>query len=791
MKDEPPQRSGKLAARLSAKSQQPSRKLNLPSRVRGRVRRGADRFLGAHLLWSVLLVALALAILIGQRSNKDWHRFSVGDVAPYDVKATLDIPIVDETLTDERRRQAREGIPDVYVHDSERGMQLARELAAVFERGRRAFEEASLQGAENPDDLVGRLFAKTVGPQVRDTLIGRRFDVELERELKSAVTSILAQEVVGNKALLERKPAILLAHVPGEREEKFEHLESYDRIIDLEQARADLRDTLSRGLAALDEAARDAMIVFTASFLDSNVNFDAEATETRRENAAAKIPRVRVMVARGDVLIRKNEPFTEESLSTLRAAERTWGGTFGWRGFWGLLFLLSMLAFFIYRYTDYHQRAFHKLRHLHALLVMMLLFMMALSQAVVWLAGVITDDLASPFNRLSSYVYLIPLGAGAILVALLANGRIANVYAGFAALLFGAMHGMDFHLTLWAMVVQLSGVYAISTYRERAALLRAGLVVGGAAAVSALAIEALQGNLEPSLDWAYGASLAFVGGALGVGLVISFSLPLLERLFNVLTDIRLLELSNVNNPLLSELALKAPGSYNHSLVVGTLAEEGARAIGANSLFCRVAAFYHDIGKITHAEYYVENQRGINPHDRLAPSMSALIIASHVKDGIKLAREAGLPEQIVDIIPQHHGTKLMTFFYEKAKSAADPSMGPVKEEDFRYPGPKPQTREAAIFMLADAVEAAARTVDEPNANRLREVIRKVTNSVVLDSQFDECDLTFADLDNIGKAFHKLLVSMYHHRVDYPGFEFGKPKGKPKVTELQDRKLAKGS
>ena len=209
---------------------------------------------------------------------------------------------------------------------------------------------------------------------------------------------------------------------------------------------------------------------------------------------------------------------------------------------------------------------------------------------------------------------------------------------------------------LWGMLVQFAGVYAISTYRERSALLRAGLVVGGAGGGGGAALEAVRGNRSRPAESLYALSLAFVGGAVGVGLVISFSLPLLESLYNVLTDIRLLELSNVNHPLLSELAVKAPGSYNHSLIVGTLAEEASRAIGANSLFCRVAAFYHDVGKMNKPEYFVENQRGVNPHDRLAPSMSALIIASHVKDGISMAREAGLPEQIVDIIPQHHGTQ---------------------------------------------------------------------------------------------------------------------------------------
>ena len=426
------------------------------------------------------------------------------------------------------------------------------------------------------------------------------------------------------------------------------------------------------------------------------------------------------------------------------------------------------------RYSSYHQRSFKKLNHLYALLVLMLLSMLLLGQAILWLVNEAVTNLASPFDQVGTYTYLIPLGAGSILVALLANGRIAMVYSAFASLLFGAVNDWDAYLMIWAMLVQCAGLYAISTYRERAALLRAGLVVGSVGAMSALAMETVKGSLEPWSTSLYGAALALIGGAVGVGLIVSFSLPMLEGLFNVLTDIRLLELSNVNNPLLAQLAIQAPGSYNHSLVVGTLAEEGAKAIGANTLFCRVSAFYHDIGKMNKAEYFVENQRGTNPHDRLSPSMSALIISSHVKDGIKMAREAGLPEQIIDIIPQHHGTKRMSYFYEKAKRTQDPSLGPVKEEEFRYPGPKPQTREAAIFMLADAVEAAARTIDEPTSNRLQDMIRKVCNSIVLDGQLDACDLTFADLQRIQDAFLRLLVSMYHHRVDYPGFDFGRPK-----------------
>jgi putative nucleotidyltransferase with HDIG domain len=763
--------SNKKKRRRGNRNHRPSRKLSFASRVRGSFRRGIDNVLGADIAWSALFIVVVLLVLGSERCGQDYGDFSVGETATGDIRAPMDTDIIDGALTEERRAQAAEQVPDVYVHDDELRNSLAEELLAVFEEGRTALEHAGQM--EDGDSAAGGLVDRIPSDQML-LLMELEFDTGLGADLASAVTDTMAAPVVGNRALVEREKAIEIVRLPGRRSEV---LRDPDRILDIGQARESLRQRIIDGLD-LPLQQKLVLAEFAASYIDANLRLDREARTQRQEAARARVLPVLVRVARGDLLVKKGERITEEVLAKLEAARQASGGPLGFRDFLGLVFIVCLLAFFMYRYDSFHQRGFRKLKHLHALMVLMVLSMLLLAEAMIWLAGEVVDALPGPYNQLDPYTYLIPLGAGAILIALLANARIAIVYSSYVSLLFGAMRGWDFYIMLWAMIVQLCGVYAISTYRERAALLRAGLVVGGGGAVTALAVETLRGNLEPLSTSLFGAGLSFVGGAVGVGLLISFSLPLLEGLFNVLTDIRLLELSNVNNPLLSQLAVKAPGSYNHSLVVGTLAEEAANAIGANGLFCRVAACYHDIGKINYAEYFVENQRGVNPHDKLTPSMSALIIASHVKDGIKMAREAGLPEQIVDIIPQHHGRRLMTYFFEKAKSSADPSLDPVKEVDFRYPGPKPQTREAAIFMLADAVEAAARTVEEPTPNRLREMIRKVTNAVVLDGQLDSCDLTFADLEKIQEAFLRLLVSTYHHRVDYPGFDFRSPRSAAK-------------
>jgi len=748
-----------------------SRKLSFPSRVRAAIRVATDRVLAADVAWSAAFAVVALAVLASQRCGVSYGTFQTGEIATRDVVAHTDIEIVDHALTEPRRQQARDRVAEVYVHDQERERRVARELASLFQEGREALEIASI---ESPDDSTDRARAMLRGRVIEPALgvlLDHRFSPEIESSLTTALMQVMGQWIAGNKALLERSSAVVLIHVPGQREER---LTDYDTILDLTEARERARVAVRKTLT-LRDSERRALADLTAVFVDANIAFDPKTTQARREAAAAAVSPVIVKIPSGSVLIKQGERVTAETLARLKAARLASPGRLGLEGVFGLAILVLFLAFFLYRYTRYHQRRFKKVKHLQPLLILVMLSTLLLGLGLLWFVQRLVDNLAFPFNEVDLYTYLIPVGAGSILVALLANGRIAMVYSAFAAILFGALTGWDFYRTVWALIVQWAGIYAISTYRERAALLRAGLVVGGAGAITALSIEVLQGSLEPLGRTLYASGLAFLGGAVGVGLLISFALPMFEAMFNVLTDIRLLELSNVNSPLLSQLAVRAPGSYNHSLVVATLAEEAAKSIRANSLLCRVAAFYHDIGKIKKPEYYVENMRGGNPHDRLAPSMSALIISSHVKDGIQLAREAGLPQQIVDIIPQHHGTRLMSFFYERAKNTVDPSLGPVKEDDFRYTGPKPQTKEAAIFMVADGVEAAARTLDPPTPQRLREVIEKITNAIVLDGQLDDCDLTFADLNRIKEAFLRTLVSFHHQRVDYPGFEFKRPRG----------------
>ena len=756
--------SGKKSARSSF-----GRKLNFTARVRRYVRSWGDRVLGVDAGWSLALVVTLMALLGTQHCGGS-VQFQAGEIVSEDLTASMDIQLPDLQATEERRRDAMDQVPNVYIHDLDRERRVTADLSGLFRGGR----EALAAGEDDPSS-EWTLPERYQGPVAR-VLEKRRYAEALEANLTAALSAVMRGMVVGNRSLLLNEKSITILHVPGNREEI---RDDYVHITDLNQARAEVRDQVVRTLK-LSAADREVLGGLAASFVDANLYHDPGVTRERREAAGDQVLPMSEKVARGTVLVPRGERVDQAALDVLEAIRQASATRFGLLEWLGLLAMVAMTAFFLFRYATYHQRDFKRIRRLHALLVLVLISILLLSRGMMWVFSHVVDALPQPFNHVGDYVFLIPVSAGAILITLLANGRIAMVYSTFAAVLFGAMFEWNYFYTVWALLVQFAAVYAITTYRNRAALLEAGLVIGLFGAGACLALRTIEGSPAEVSRVMFGTGLAFIGGAVGAGLLVSFTLPLLEGAFNVLTEIRLLELSNLDNPLLSQLAVKAPGSYNHSLVVGSLAEEGAKAIGANSLFCRVAAFYHDIGKMVKPDYYVENQRGENPHEKLAPSMSALIIASHVKDGIRMAREAGLPEQIVDIIPQHHGTRLMTYFYEKARTSAETGQTTIKDEDYRYPGPKPQTREAAIFMLADAAEAAARTVDEPTQNRFREMIRKVTNAIMLDRQLDECDLTFVDLERIQSAFLRMLVSMYHHRVDYPGFDFGSgepPAGEP--------------
>jgi putative nucleotidyltransferase with HDIG domain len=393
---------------------------------------------------------------------------------------------------------------------------------------------------------------------------------------------------------------------------------------------------------------------------------------------------------------------------------------------------------------------------------------------------------------LGTEAFGMPLPAGAMLVMLLFDFHIAIVFSFIVSILGGLWQG-DPGVAAYAFVGSLVAAFSVIRCKRRSAILKGGLYVLAANVLTVLIIMLYAGEF---LTLKTTAALAMAAAsAIGVIAIVSFALPVFESLFKISTDISLLERLDLEQPLMKQLMLTAPGTYHHSIVLGNLVEAVAESVGVNPLFARVCAYYHDIGKIKMPEYFIENQlTGISKHEKLAPHMSSMILVSHVKEGVELARQHKLPEPVIDVIQQHHGSTIITYFYEKAKGL--PNGTELSEAEYRYPGPKPQSRVAALVMIADAVEAASRVLTDPTPSRISALVDKIINHVFLAGQLDECDLTLRDIHEIRERFTYILTGILHKRVDYPGFEFEKkeahheghdkqPTEKSKVKQAADR------
>ncbi|MGD2187075.1 MAG: HDIG domain-containing protein, partial [Desulfobacterales bacterium] len=369
----------------------------------------------------------------------------------------------------------------------------------------------------------------------------------------------------------------------------------------------------------------------------------------------------------------------------------------------------------------------------------------------------------SPVSIPRNSVYFgIPLAPGAMIICLFLGLNVAVPMALVMAIGFALIFQNNFELFIYFLISGSMAAYWLKDCRERKVFIIAGTKLGILNIILATAIHFFVGELSSSKllwDWAF----AFLGGVIA-GIVTAGIVPLVEMAFDYTTDITLLELAHLDRPIMRRLMIEAPGTYHHSVIVGSLVEAAAAEIGANPLLAKVCGYYHDIGKIKKPLYFIENQTdGKNKHDKLAPSMSALILIAHIKEGVEIARQNKLGQLITDTIRQHHGTSIIKFFYEKAKQLK--GVDSVKIDDFRYPGPKPQTKEAGLVMLADVVEAASRTLDNPTPSRIQGLVQKLINQIFSDGQLDSCELTLKNLHSIAKSFNKILYGIHHHRIEY--------------------------
>jgi putative nucleotidyltransferase with HDIG domain len=543
------------------------------------------------------------------------------------------------------------------------------------------------------------------------------------------------------------------------------------KVYDLDGAETELRSELN-GVFGENELSNAGMELFHR-VLGPNIILNETETNRAIQLAEENVPRTIGYVQENDRVISKGDRITEENklrLESYQKAKIDHGANFDeWRHYAGIILHTALviglfaLYLFLFRKKIFYDNT--KLGLIALLVLMEMLFAY----------GSVQLNLTGPIQ------FLIFVPAASMLLTIIFDSRVAFYGTVTVAFLIAAIRGNDYGLALISLITGAIGAYTVRDIRHRTQIFRSLIFIFLAYAVSilALSIERFESGPVILTNLMFAFANAVISPLLTYGLLIFF-----ERSFNVTTDLTLLELADLNRPLLQELSEKAPGTFHHSMTIGNLAEAGAEAIGANAILSRVGGYYHDIGKMLKPEYFVENQVGVhNKHNRLKPRMSALIIASHVKDGVELGRQHGLPENVLDFIPQHHGTNRISFFYDKAlkQAAKKPPKDTINEEDFRYPGPKPQSKETGIVMLADSVEASTRALTDLTQHRLEQSIDNMIKHRFLEGQLDECELTLRDLTNIKEAFLKILTGIHHHRIKYPEQEASEP-SQPESVEV---------
>ena len=666
-------------------------------------------------IFTSLAAALALALEIPTKSVP----LQAGETATEDIRAPRSGYYVDIRATVENQREAELTVPPVYdvaphVFDTAQSR-----IHNTFENLRAARETPAVSTAEKLAGLKAERNLKLVGDQnLREALSASNENLAgVEKSIKDAVGGVFHQGIRSNTQDLEIAHSMLRTLLQG----------------------SEVPNAL-RGFAAQ---------VAIAAVQEPNFIYNTEDTERRRKEKRDEVEPIRRRIEAGEVIVKAGHELTQSEVDKLVAL-----GLQGPRLDPKRAAALFLLTLFFVSVTGLYMRQY-SLKIFNADRNMLLLSMLVL-------LGLISFKIAAQFPGVDYAAVPITTTIGMV-VCIMLDARFAVMVAMMVGVLAATLSSNQFAVLVMSLGSALVGIRSVAELHSRAQLTRTAFLLGGANVILSASVGTLTNDTTSDIliemSWGLGSGIACT--ILTLGLVM-----FLERPFGITSHLRLLELSDPNEPILKRLQIESPGTCTHSIMVGNLAESAAKAINADALLTRVASLYHDIGKIKRPSCFAENQFSAdNIHDKLTPTLSALAIIAHVKEGIEMARECKLPQAIIDIIPQHHGTNLVSYFYSRALESL--SEGEVNDAAFRYPGPKPQTREAGIIMLADGVEATARSLANPTPARVEAMVRKIFRERLDEGQLTECDLTLKDLDTIEKTFAHMLKGLLHTRVEYPG------------------------
>ncbi len=742
---------------------------------------------------ALVLIIIIVSMMPSERPF-EYSNLTVGSIAQQEIIAPFTFPVIkSEKVLEKERQEARNGVPPVFkIKPDIKNIQtiklknLLDELAGFFQMISSADKKSPamkdhLVEISMLDSLINQFYIKYNLSLTEDDLTAL-FNLYRQGKFKqfsggliSAFSSVYNQGILNvNKSDMKETKLTIVQNGMEEEAEP-------DKTLDMSEAERLLQQKL-QGLFPGDDSRYLLADQLTAGFIVSDLIFEKDMTRIRKEKAVKEVPTTSGFVHENQRIIDNHEIVTEDVYQKLQSlaialSERsaTRSGWYHFLFYFGkylfALIITMVLGFYLY---FYHLKLYNQNKML-LLITMVFLFQFLLALLIL--------------NGLGWSYLSIPITLGPMLLAMLLDASVAFVGTIIMSLIFGAMSGNNFHLALMAFIVGSIALFSVQKIRNRGQMFKAIFYILVGYAVVNFSYGFI--HYEPFKKMLENFAYYELPNAVLVPTAVFLLIGIFEKFFDVTTDITLLELSDLNHPLLKRLSVEAPGTFHHSIIVGNLAEAAAKEIGANSLLARVGCYYHDIGKMQLSEYFVENQSGaVNKHESLTPTMSSLILAKHVRAGTELAEEYGLPLAVKKFIPEHHGTSIMSYFYHKAQDSMDAKD--INENDFRYPGPRPQSKETAIAMLSDTVEAASRTLPNPNLQRLSALVENLIEKRFQEGELDECDITLRELNKIKGAFVRVLMGIHHLRIEYPSDD--KVKEKPsrpaKVRENAENQAVAG-
>jgi putative nucleotidyltransferase with HDIG domain len=707
--------------------------------------------------------------------------FDVGDVAKYDVASPIAFEMVDEVTTEEKRLKSEFSVPVVYDYDTNVFERVSMSLIQSFRSMRNYHRET--EWPKNPAAYRKTVldffqhkkqFEKELGVSVSDFmfewLVDNRFSPRIEAVVIRNIEDWFDRKIAeAPDRFVTNNQTTVVARVVHRNNLGKEFNLSKNEMVDIQAPENfDLDD--KKDLDRFAESDKANILYFARALLVPNLTLNKQETASRRQSARDAVIPVNITIKKNQTIIAQGSVIQPFQMAIIRQIEniRDDKRKDVMAIAMALMLSVAILVFFSYlkRFTVNKVKIEFK-----DLSVMMLIAFGVILLTKVYLF--ITDAaFASKFGHIiptTAFLFAAPVAAGPMLVGLLITyGEVVWLFTAFLSVCLGVMVDYNYAFMFVSLVGGIAAARGVYNCKTRNDLYWAGVRTGAVNAlmICLVLIMTRYGQEGALREILVSIPAGFVGGIFSALFAMMF-IPLLETIFNYTTDVKLLELSNLNHPLLKEMIVKAPGTYHHSMMVGSMVEAAAEEIGGNPLLGKVMCYYHDIGKMEHANYFIENQKpGHNPHDHISPFMSKTLLIAHVKDGVEMGMAFKLGKPIIDGVLQHHGTTLISFFFNKALDMKKEDGPEISDEEFRYPGPKPQFREAALCMLADSIEAAARSLDEPTPARLQNIVRNITQRKFSDGQLDECNLTLKDISRVENAFIRILLGIYHQRIDYP-------------------------